>query len=949
MSNHSSTNLFTAKLNLMKNKILLTFAFLLPGLWLTAQVAINNDGSTPDPSAALDIKSTTQGILIPRMTEAERLAIVQPAEGLMVYQTDNYFGFYFFDGLAWVELGATAGFATLNDAYNEGGPGQGRIINASDSAVRISGTDGLYVTGTVGSGTGVEVSGAGTRMFFNPKSASFRSGGVTGSQWDSTNVGTYSLATGYNTLASGPSSVATGSNTQARGVSSFATGEHTQANGYASTVVGVLNDTLIETGSLYVDETPLFTVGNGEFGGLFGSNQYSNALVVRKKGLTQINGSMDINGTTNEDGLYVTGTFGQGDTVRYGGAGTRMYFNPKRSAFRAGTVSGGQWNENNVGNYTFASGYDTEAKADYSTAFGKQVTASGIHSVAAGNLSTASGNAAVAMGTLANANGDNAVAFGTASEASGDNSVAVGNFTKAKGTNAMAAGFLSQAKGSSSAALGKGVINKGASSLVVGQYNDSILTTNQTTADSLTPLFVVGNGDGAGTRSNAMMVRKDGRVGVGTNTPEAKLDVNGGVKVGNSSATAPGTIRWTGTDFEGYNGTEWVSLTGGGGLSNSRPSFGMIQVAPSDRIEPLFTTTEYYGESVAVSDSTLLVGAWGQGLSNSGDAYFHHYSSNIKTFYTIGSQVDPLDNANHDYFGKTCDISGDYAIISAPGADDLLGATEVGAVYVYEKSGNSWTEAHKFFDLTPETSEEFGTKMAISGNYFVVGVSKEDDGSNVDEGVVRVYERTSSGWAYQTTLKNPAGVANEKFGNQVDISGDYIAVTNTISANIFIFKRNTATNTWALDTTIISSSPFGYNTSTNMRMTDSDIMIVKSDTVEFIHFNGASWQMQSLLTNAGITTSSGGDLDYPAIDISGDIAVIGYKNYTYAGNSESGIAVMFQRTGTQWKVVGHLLPVNISAGTHFGAGVAVTSSLGTIAVGAPDSGSDGEVFLYKKN
>jgi len=64
-----------------------------------AQVGINTN--TPDPSSALDIESTTGGILIPRLTEVQRDAIASPASGLMIYQTDSTAGFYFFNGSSW--------------------------------------------------------------------------------------------------------------------------------------------------------------------------------------------------------------------------------------------------------------------------------------------------------------------------------------------------------------------------------------------------------------------------------------------------------------------------------------------------------------------------------------------------------------------------------------------------------------------------------------------------------------------------------------------------------------------------------------------------------------------------------------------------------------------------------------------------------------------------------
>lgn len=72
-----------------------------------AQVGINTN--TPDASSALEIESTTGGILIPRMTETQRDAIVSPASGLMIYQTDEISGFYFYDGTAWAKIDGVAG------------------------------------------------------------------------------------------------------------------------------------------------------------------------------------------------------------------------------------------------------------------------------------------------------------------------------------------------------------------------------------------------------------------------------------------------------------------------------------------------------------------------------------------------------------------------------------------------------------------------------------------------------------------------------------------------------------------------------------------------------------------------------------------------------------------------------------------------------------------------
>jgi hypothetical protein len=61
-----------------------------------------------------------------------------------------------------------------------------------------------------------------------------------------------------------------------------------------------------------------------------------------------------------------------------------------------------------------------------------------------------------------------------------------------------------------------------------------------------------------------MSITSDGRVGLGTPTPRETLDVGGAAVIGNSSNPNPaaGTVRWNGTEFEGYTGTEWISFTG---------------------------------------------------------------------------------------------------------------------------------------------------------------------------------------------------------------------------------------------------------------------------------------------------------------------------------------------------------------------------------------------------
>lgn len=98
----------------------------------------------------------------------------------------------------------------------------------------------LWATGTYGTGT-LSLSGSGTRMFWFPTKAAFRAGGVNGTQWDSTNIGDYSMAFGLDTTASGYGSTASGLYSSASGEGSTAIGSGT-ATGFGSTAIGVYNN-----------------------------------------------------------------------------------------------------------------------------------------------------------------------------------------------------------------------------------------------------------------------------------------------------------------------------------------------------------------------------------------------------------------------------------------------------------------------------------------------------------------------------------------------------------------------------------------------------------------------------------------------------------------------------------------------------------------------------------
>lgn len=193
-------------------------------------------------------------------------------------------------------------------------------------------------------------------------------------------------------------------------------------------------------------------------------------------------GAILVQGT---DGFQVTGTNGSGASLTLSGAGTRMFFYPKKSAFRAGYVGAADWDDVNIG--------------DKSVAFGSGTIASGYASVATGIWSEASGYASTAMGNVTYATNYYSSAFGHGTMASGSWSTAMGRATTAE------SGYET----------------------TLGVWNTDYVPTSINGFDATDRLFVIGNGSSAAARSDAMVILKNGNTGIGTSTPSQRLEIGG--------------------------------------------------------------------------------------------------------------------------------------------------------------------------------------------------------------------------------------------------------------------------------------------------------------------------------------------------------------------------------------------------------------------------------------
>jgi hypothetical protein len=176
-------------------------------------------------------QSTTimPGTVLPQMTTIQRTALVNVINGMLIFDTDTQ-SYWFRQSGSWVELPKGNYWQLSGSNGNEiANTNSGGFWSANASTV-------IYNPGTVPP----PVSGAGTRLMWIPSKSAFRVGTVATNSmaWDAVNIGTWSFASGYNTVAKGLYSTAMGTMTTASGFGSTVTGWGTSASGDYSTAIG---------------------------------------------------------------------------------------------------------------------------------------------------------------------------------------------------------------------------------------------------------------------------------------------------------------------------------------------------------------------------------------------------------------------------------------------------------------------------------------------------------------------------------------------------------------------------------------------------------------------------------------------------------------------------------------------------------------------------------------
>ncbi|MBO2010808.1 hypothetical protein [Hymenobacter negativus] len=513
-----------------------------------AQVGVGT--TTPNAKAALDIQAADKGLLIPRLTAAQRSAIGSPPRGLMVYQTDAPEGFYYFGGSpgTWVYLDPNPAGGTLTLPYFSTVSGANEVgfwVNASGATatgLRGSGTtSGTGVFGTTSSGIGVwglsVGAGGGTGVFGSTAAADESKAGVVG---QNTNVTSDQAIGVLGKTAAGVGVLGTAtSGTGLGGLSDSFYG----VSGQSSSGVGVYGASNSDVGIL------------GESGSGTGVRGVGNSSALLEAGV--------IGDNTNNAGTGVMGRTETGQGVRglaFGAGGRGVY--------------GAASSTNGVG-----------VEAEASATGGTAVRAVGTNGARA--LSAQANTSSAAAVVTQNGSGPTLVL-------TGGSGVGIGSLVPL--TRLSISPVTTEAKITLyDANSGTDHYGFGVSSAQLN-YHVAAATDNH--------VFYAGGKNGNG--AELMRIKGNGRVGIGTNNPQALLDVGGTMRAvevntpttgaANLLPVAYGRIQANGSVASGTgnftcsqtNGLYTVTFTAASGLNTTSFGSATIMATPNGSNAPIF-------------------------------------------------------------------------------------------------------------------------------------------------------------------------------------------------------------------------------------------------------------------------------------------------------------------------------------------------------------------------
>ena len=281
------------------------------------------------------------------------------------------------------------------------------------------------------------------------------------------------------------------------------------------------------------------------------------------------------------------------------------------------------------------------------------------------------------------------------------------------------------------------------------------------------------------------------------------------------------------------------------------------------------------------------------------------------------AKLESSTGAYYDQFGRSIDMSGDgnYIVVGAQ-SDDNNGLSSSGSVYVFVRSGSSWSQQQLIAPSDKTASKAFGSSVSINtdGTYIAVGAYGDGGGNN--QGAAYVFTRSGTTWTQQQKIAGTDTTTNDRFGSGIGINSDatYIGVTaqgEGTGGSAYIFTRSGST--WTQQQKLVPSN------------------------------TGSSDQL------SGTASGNGG-----LVDLSDDgtyfIAGAPYEDGATDSTSSSGAAYIWKRTGSSWSEEAILRASDVASSQYFGNSAKISADGNYAVCGAwGDTGQNGAAYVFERS
>jgi len=349
---------------------------------------------------------------------------------------------------------------------------------------------------------------------------------------------------------------------------------------------------------------------------------------------------------------------------------------------------------------------------------------------------------------------------------------------------------------------------------------------------------------------------------------------------------------------------------------------------------------DWFGSSVAVTGNTIVVGAPSVAGASSGFGRAYVFTKSATGWHESG-ELAGSGSIAHDWFGDSVAISGSTIVVGAPSVSVLTAG--LGRAYVFTRTATGWHGSGELAGSGATPGDLFGVSVAISDRTIVVGAPSHASKA----GAAYVFTNAGGHWQGEK-LEGDDTVAKDDFGDSVAISGSTIVVGAFDHASeagrAYVFTKG-ATGWRQVAELVGSDTVAGDGFGVSVAISGGTVAIgsglAASDAGRgYLFTKGTTgWRQAAELVGSGIVAGDGfGD----SVAVSGSTLVVG----AFAHASGAAGAYLFIKRPTGWRQSTDLAGSDTSSDDEFGDSVAVSGT--TVAIGAygHDSGV-GRVYVFE--